>query len=616
MFIPSEIATNSTLTIVPDLSMVLLASNSLVTGKVIERSTIITRKRSVGVIGLGPAGLATVKELKHSGCFGVVTGFDRCCRVGGRWSLDSDTHDAGIWKELCANTTRRHMEFSDFSWDAQDGYQGHDQAYAGIYPHCTEARAYLEAYARKFDLYPNLHLETEVKSIEKVESGWRVTTRSSKDRGSKTNTITNANANANSNTCHHFDAIVVCNGPQAKAYHPLKPKFRDFAGKVLHSQNFRSEKDYKDQKVLVIGGNVSGSEIASVLAEGETATRCQTVVHSVRKMPYHIQKFTKNNNTSMDDNLYIRIAVWLDRILPDSLVAKGLQFAILFHWPEQCTTVAMPNCSVGVSPDIRKCGATVTKNYVDLVKKKRFDVKPEVAAVEGKRIVFADGSMDTFDVIICATGYDFDVSFLPESVQEKIRIVHPSTGKKVMNLYKKTLVPDPDLVNNLAFCGLINSLGPYFPQAEMQARYIAAIWSGKIPCPSPSVLQNNADASTKKPLDSSSILNNFDTAAVINEEIGDELGVTPSVAKAFWSPKKYLLGPIYASFYRTDEKAPGGDEIVAKVCQKRFDRLIASSPQVPHQTIEQIESERESLIKFNVECMLAFSYILILVGRF
>jgi len=559
------------------------------------------RKRSVGVIGLGAAGLSTVKELKNSGSFGVVTGFDRCCRVGGRWSLDSDTHDAGIWKELCANTTRRHMEFSDFPWNEEDGYEGQDQAYAGIFPHCTEARAYLEAYARKFDLYPNLHLETEVKSIEKVESGWRVTTTSSK----------------NSTTHHNFDAIVVCNGPQAKAYHPLAAKFRDFAGDVVHSQNFRSEKDFKDQRVLVIGGNVSGSEIASVLAEGEAATRCQTVVHSVRKMPYHIQKFTKNTNTSMDDNLYIRIAVWMDRILPDSLMAKGLQFTILFYWPEQCTTTTMPNCSVGVSRDIQKCGATVTKNYVDLVKKGRFDVKPEVASVEGKRIVFADGTTDTFDVIICATGYDFDISFLPESVQERVRVLHPSTGKKVMNLYKKTLVPDPELVDNLAFCGLINSLGPYFPQAEMQARYISAIWSGKIPCPSSSALQRNAEASTKKRLDSSSILNNFDTAAVINEDIGDELGVTPSIAKAFWSPRKYLLGPIYACFYRTDEKAQGGDERVAKMCEERFQRLIASSPQVPQQKRQQTmgESERESLLKFNVECMLAFSYLLILVGR-
>jgi hypothetical protein len=560
------------------------------------------RKRSVGVIGLGPAGLATVKELKHSGCFGVVTGFDRCSRVGGRWSLD-ETHNAGIWRELCANTTRRHMEFSDFPWDASDGYDGHDQAYAGIYPHCTEARAYLEGYARKFDLFPHLQLETEVKSIEKVGSGWSITTTSSKT------------TNGGASQTHEFDAIVICNGPQAKAYHPLKSKFENFAGEVIHSQDFRSEKDYKDKRVLVIGGNVSGSEIASVLAEDATTKCCRNVVHSVRKMPYHIQKFTKDTNTSMDDNIYIRIAVWLDRILPDPVVAKGLQLTVLHHWPEQCTSSSMPNCSVGVSPDIRNCGATVTKNYVDQVKRGCFHVKPEVATVEGKRIEFVDGTSGEFDVIICATGYDFDISFLPEWVQEQVRVLHPSTGKKVMTLYKNTLVPGSYLIDKLAFCGLINSLGPYFPQAEMQARYISAIWSGKISCPSFSALRLNAEAATNKKLDTTSILNQYDTATIVNEEIGDELGLTPSVVKAFLSPRKYLLGPVYACFYRTNENALGGDEEVSKKCRQRFDQLIASSPQVQYQNIEEaeVDKERQSLINCNVECMLAFLYLSVLL---
>lgn len=533
-----------------------------------------TKKKSVGVIGLGPGGLAVVKELKHDGGFDV-TGFDRCSRVGGRWSLDNN-HNAGIWKELCTNTTRRHMEFSDFPWDAEDNYDGKEQAYAGIYPHCTEARAYLEGYAKNFDLYPNLRLETEVKSIEQVAAGWKIiTTTSSKEDGSD---------NTTSSTTHEFDAIVVCSGPQAKAYHPLESKFKkDFTGEVIHSQDFLSEKDYKDKRVLVIGGSVSGSEIVSLLAEEDSG--CQKAIHSVRRMPYHVEKFTKDTHTAWEDHLFIRSVVWLGRIMPDSVVAKGLKMTVLQHWPEQCTSSsadsnAMPNCSVGVDPDVTKCGITVTKNYVDQVQKGTLQVKPEVASVDGKTITFVDETTEEFDVIICATGYDFDISFLPESVQEQIHVPHPNTGKKIMSLYKNTLVPVPELVDTLAFCGLMNSIGPIFPQGEMQARYIAAIWSGKIPRPSLSTLQLNADAATKKRLDTSSILNQYDTATVVNEDIGDELGVTPSYATAFSAPKKYLLGPVYSCFYRTNAEAPGGDEAVAKRCRERFDKLIASSPQV------------------------------------
>jgi len=379
---------------------------------------------------------------------------------------------------------------------------------------------------------------------------------------------------------------VVCTGPQAKAYHPLESKFHDFTGKVIHSKNFRSEKDYKDQKVLVIGGNVSGSEIVSILAEDTTRKSCRKAVHSVRKMPYHMQKFTQETNISYDDSLFSRGAVWLDRILPDPVVAKGLQMTILQLWPDQCTS-STPNCSVGVSPDIRHCGATVTKNYVDQVRNGRVHVKPEVATVEGKRITFVDGTTDEFDVIICATGYDFDVSFLPESVQDQIRVLHPNTNKKVLTLYKNTLVPNESLVNSLAFCGLINSLGPYFPQAEMQARYIAAVWSAKIACPSISALRLNAEAGARKRFDTSSILNQYDTATIVTEDLGGELGITPSFTTAMFNPKKYLLGPVYSCFYRINEKAPDGDREVAEMCRKRFDRLIANSPQVGNQTIKE-----------------------------
>jgi len=517
--------------------------------------------KTICVIGLGPSGLVAVKELKQAGF--VVMGFDCSSKIGGRWS----NNKMGVWKELCANTTRFHMEFSDFPWDVEDGYEDHEKAYGGIYPHCMEVKEYLENYANHFDLHPNLHLEAGVKCVEQNNGdgdgddtdhiGWKVVT-TCKD---------------GTNTTREFDAIVVCNSAQNKAYHPLESKLKEFTGEVIHSKYFKSEKDYKDKRVLVIGGNVSGSEIISILAENGD---CKTVVHSIRKMPYHMQKFTKDTQTSMDDNVFVRLPVWASRIVPESIAIKGLKMTILEHWPEQCTDT-LPNCSVGVTPDIRKCGLTVTKSYVDDIKKGMFQVKKEVTSVQGKLVTFADKSKGEFDVIICATGYDLDLSFLPESVQERVQVSHPVSGKKVLTLYKNTLAPEHE---SLAFCGVVHSLGPYFPLAEMQARYISAVWSNKIPCPSIFKLRSGATAAKKKRLDNSSILNQFEISTIINEDLGDELGLTPSYATVMWEPQKYLNGPIFSCFYRINSDAPGGDEAVAEMCRKRFEKLIASSPQV------------------------------------
>lgn len=66
--------------------------------------------KNVAVIGMGPAGLAVVKELKEVGI--SVTGFDRLSKVGGRWSLTGE--DTGVYEELYFNISKRGACFSDF----------------------------------------------------------------------------------------------------------------------------------------------------------------------------------------------------------------------------------------------------------------------------------------------------------------------------------------------------------------------------------------------------------------------------------------------------------------------------------------------------------------------
>mmetsp|Transcript_5494 Transcript_5494/g.11350 ORF Transcript_5494/g.11350 Transcript_5494/m.11350 type:complete len:647 (-) Transcript_5494:418-2358(-) len=628
--------------------------------------------KSVGVIGLGPAGLATVKELKNAGCFGVVTGFDRSSHVGGRWassavtsqtkttstststSTSQKTFDGGIWKELHANISRRHMEFSDFPWDAAedniDGYDGYGyccddrqqqqtQAYAGIYPHCTEVLAYLEAYAKNFDLYPNLQLETAVKSIERVEKGWRIITEHANTNNDNDDDDNDATSSTTTKQ-HDFDAIVVCNSAQAKPYRPkeLHSKLLDFTGTggVIHSQTFRSAHDFNDQRVLVIGGQVSGSEIASLLAENSkssdrtsattsttssTSGGCQKVVHSVRKMPYHISKLTKGNdsdstntctttttttttttNTTIknsncaDDILFVRAPVWMNRILPNSITLSGMKDFILQQWPNQLDGSSNNNncnsnkyeCAHSISPDVRNCGISLTKDYVDQVKRGNLPVKPQIAGAKGNKVTFVDGTTEEFDVVICATGYDVNLEFLPESIRNKVLTTsNNNSTKSIMALYKHTLVPDPELVDKLAFCGLVHSLGPVFPLAEMQARYVAAIWSGTIPTPVLEKLESNATAAVNKKLGNNNsrsnaptnVLNAYDMAGEINEDLGDELGVTPSLAMALWDPKKYLFGPLLPCQYRTIYSNANKNESIAARCQERFDRLLTSSPQ-------------------------------------
>ena len=502
---------------------------------------ILVIMKTVGVIGLGPAGLSVVKELKEAGL--EPTGFDRSCRVGGRWSLDGD---AGIWKELCMNGTRRTMEFSDFTWH-DECFEGYENAYGGVFPHNVEVCAYMDAYAKNFDLYPNIQLKTQVNSITQEENGsWTVITQ--KDGKAAT---------------HTFDALVVCSGMHAKPFHPLQDTFKDFDGEVLHSQQFRSLSDYKGTSVLVIGSSITGGEISAGLAnEGD----CAKIVNSVRHAPYHMDKFSKTTKQPIDHVLFIRLPAWLGRFLPDSIATKGLKSTILEHCPQQITEEI-----AGMKPneDIRYAGGSVSVNYMDNLMKNKIQVKPAVVSAKGRCVTFEDGSTEEFDTVICATGYETDLSFLPQHVQDKVLYKSPFGGTTQVALYKHTLVPG---IDNIAFAGIVNNIGPQFAMAEMQARYLAAIFSGRLSRPNDEQLLAGVRAFKK--FREASPFNALDSMPMVCEDIGGELGVTPSYLEGLLNAKDLLLSPLYPCYYRTNPKVEGVEK--AGKFQKVFGHYIAT----------------------------------------
>jgi dimethylaniline monooxygenase (N-oxide forming) len=500
--------------------------------------------KTFAVVGAGPSGLAAIKELKEAGF--EVTAFDRSASVGGRWSL---APNRGVWKELCLNINRRLMSFSDFEWK-ESCYQGHEQAYAGVFPHCTEAKQYLEDYAKHFDIMSCIQLETEVLSIEQSDNkGWKIVTQTA----GKTTTTT-----------HEFDGLIICSGVYGKPSNPLKEIFSSFSGKVIHSQEFSTYEGYEGKRVLVIGSSISASEIAGALVDGG---KCQSLVNSIRQVRYHMDIVNEKHQKPGGDLIFNRLPVWLGKVLPESITTKGLKATILDLWPDQLT-----QAEDGIEPDddVRVASICIDRHYVQYAKAGKIRVKPcPVASVKGSQVTFEDGTKEDFDVVIMATGYDIDLAFLPSEVREKVLFTNTITGKQDLALYKFMLTPQ---FENLAFCGVIYIVGPHFPTAEMQARYIAAIFSGKMPRPSKEQLEASIEQS--KLHRSSCPLNAFDVYPVFCDSVGDELGVTPTFSECIWNPKKLLLGPNYSCNYRRNPKIEGEEK--ANQCRKLFDEYMSN----------------------------------------
>ena len=98
--------------------------------------------------------------------------------------------------------------------------------------------------------------------------------------------------------------------------------------------------------------------------------------------------------------------------------------------------------------------------------------KPNIQALEGDSVRFADGSVEQVDVIVYCTGYRVTFPFFDEDF-----ISAPDND---MPLFRRVWHPDHA---NLAFFGLLQPLGAIMPLAEAQGRWFASYLRGEYALP-------------------------------------------------------------------------------------------------------------------------------------
>src|SRR5262249_11689456 len=112
------------------------------------------------------------------------------------------------------------------------------------YPARAEVVAYLEAYARHFDLRPRFG--ERVVSLARDDGVWLTRT----DGGA-----------------FRSKSGVVATGCTRAPHRPSWPGLDGFGGTVLHSSEYKNGQDWAGRRVLVVGFGNSGGEIAIDLAE-------------------------------------------------------------------------------------------------------------------------------------------------------------------------------------------------------------------------------------------------------------------------------------------------------------------------------------------------------------
>ncbi|BAP69657.1 thiol-specific monooxygenase [Kluyveromyces marxianus] len=213
---------------------------------------------SVGVIGAGPAGLATARVLVANNKAAKVDLFEASDKVGGVWNYESNT---AMYDVLETNLSNVLMAYEGFPFAGRKRF-----------PTRQEVQQYLESYWESV-IKPNdrvrLFTNTRVTGLEKVGQG--------QGQGNGRWEITGEGAHDVS--VHQYDYVVVANGHFSKPFIPRNiPGLEAWPQESqCHSRDYKKCTQFQDLNVVIVGNGSSATDIAT-----QISTTARQVYQSVK----------------------------------------------------------------------------------------------------------------------------------------------------------------------------------------------------------------------------------------------------------------------------------------------------------------------------------------------
>lgn len=303
------------------------------------------------VIGAGPAGLGVAATLRGTGIEPLV--IERAQQIGPRWHTYYD--------RLRLQSPRWLTNLPGYRFPRS----------AGRWPTRDAVIEYLEGYVEKHQL--TVRFGTTVERIDREPNGWRV-------------------------RCEHGDltapVVIVATGYNNVPFIPEWDGLEAFQTPLLHGSEFKNADPFTGKHVLVVGAGNSGSEIATVLAQGDTAR----VTLAVRTPPHVAPR--------QAFGIPAVLSVVLIRRLPpravDMILAGPTRMKI-----GNLSCYGLERPKLGLYSKYLADGVTpiLDTGIVKMLRAGRIEVVRAVDSLDGRDVHLIDGSTVTPDVMIAATGY-------------------------------------------------------------------------------------------------------------------------------------------------------------------------------------------------------------------
>lgn len=388
----------------------------------------------VCIIGAGSSGMAAAKALLARGV--PFEGFEIGSDIGGMWRYQNDNGLSSAYRSLHIDTSRGNLGYPDHPLpdDCPD------------FPSHEEVLAWLESYAQRFDLKRHFRFGCAVQQVAPEPDGtWRVQLADGQQR--------------------RYRAVLVANG------HLSDPRMASFPGRFdgeqLHSHHYRTATPFADKNVLVIGIGNSAVDIAVDVCKSARRTLLST-----RRSAWVMPKYIMGIPTDRWSGFFMR------KLRLPTPVSRTLVRWLAYLVVGDQTRFGVPRPQHAIWRE----HATISQELLPYCGHGWIRVKPNVRQLAGHQVEFEDGSVESVDAIIYATGYRTRFPFLDPHLFQ--------VTDEVPALYRRMAPPH---LPGLFFVGLLQPVGPTIPLVEVQARWLAAVLSGAMPLPAPAAMASEID---------------------------------------------------------------------------------------------------------------------------
>ncbi|RRQ25311.1 NAD(P)/FAD-dependent oxidoreductase [Rhodococcus sp. Eu-32] len=328
------------------------------------------RENRFAIVGAGPNGLIAARAFRRAGL--DIDILERHDAVGGIWNIDNPHSPV---YESC-------NFISDRVSSAMVGYPMPDGV--PVFPTWHEVRDFMHAFARDNGLDEFVVTGKEVIEARPIDTAagqrWIVKTADGVE------TL--------------YRGVVWACGLQSSPYRPEIRGLEGFAGEVIHSSNYKRIDQVVGKRVLVIGAGNSGVDIVV------DAAIAGSMAHLSVRRGYHF--FPKLIFGQPILQVLSRTAKVPQAVTPLSELTDAEAMQLTLESVGDLTSFGLPK------PD-HEPGAThwvMNDQVLYQIAHGHLQAHQDVQSVDGKTVHFADGTSAEVDLIILATGYQFDIPWL------------------------------------------------------------------------------------------------------------------------------------------------------------------------------------------------------------